>query len=560
MNSKRLFALARPVVLGVVLGGIARAQTGVPVFSINWRSPTVSIPDSFTATPITEGDILAPAFLTPMIGPMPQPGIVESGGFNVPVGLKLPLHPGCVGHTGGTPCSVEVDALSHAIDPLVQCSTNPMVPPPTWAFSVSFRAIGYPGSPLFPNVLSESACGEEGADVFHTFSIPCGPIPPVPPFGNNGLIDGNGLASCSGAVYPGIGLIEPAPGDDLDALDLDLPDQWVSSTTCTYFSLDSAFFDPVLGVFNSGSAAANGFVGGDVLVTCPSCSGPSVYASAIQLGLDFGGPDTDDLDALVLRENGIPGYQRSTSPYDWVSGASDELFFSVRRGSWIIGQPDAFFGVPIEPGDILVPGPVGSLPGIWVSAEALGLATARSVPGVPIGDDLDALDALHDPWPGTSFCFGDGSGTPCPCANFGAPGRGCGNSMNPLGGILWANGFASISNDTVHFTVSGLTNPNPALTILVQGTGTIAGGMGAQFGDGLRCLSGATKRLYKRNLLCGNREYGFTVPGDLQVSVAGLLSGPGPMNYQVWYRNGNPTFCTSSTLNFTNAYRIVWTP
>jgi hypothetical protein len=32
------------------------------------------------------------------------------------------------------------------------------------------------------------------------------------------------------------------------------------------------------------------------------------------------------------------------------------------------------------------------------------------------------------------------------------------------------------------------------------------------------------------------------------------------MNYQVWYRNGNPTFCTSSTLNFTNAYHIVWMP
>jgi hypothetical protein len=132
--------------------------------------------------------------------------------------------------------------------------------------------------------------------------------------------------------------------------------------------------------------------------------------------------------------------------------------------------------------------------------------------------------------------------------------------MNPRGGLLWANGFASISNDTVHFTVSGLTNPNPALTILLQGTAVIWGGMGAPFGDGLRCLSGATMQLYKRNLLCGNREYGFTVPGDLQVSVAGFLSGPGTMYYQVRYRNPIPTFCTPAPFNFTNAYRIVWVP
>jgi hypothetical protein len=555
MNPLRILVRTAPL----VLAGLAAGQTGVPVFSINWRSPTVSVADFFTATPITEGDLLAPALLVPTIGFQPQPNIVESGGSGFPVGLGLLLHAGCVGHVGGTPCSVEVDALSHALDPIVQCSVNVNFPPPTWAFSVSYRAVGYPGSPIPPNVVTEGPCGDEAADVFHTFSIPCGPIGATTPYGHNALIDGNGMASCSSAVYPGLGLIEPAPGDDLDALDLDVPDRWLPTSTCTYFSLDSAFWDPGLGVFNSGSAAAHGFVGGDVLRTCPSC-GPAVYASAAQLGLDLGGPDTDDLDALLLRENGAAGYQRSVTPYDWTTGATDQLFFSVRRGSLIVGQPDSIFGMPIEPGDILFPtGPAGSLPGIWVTAEALGLATARSVPGTPIGDDVDALDALHEPWPGNGFCFGDGSGTACPCANFGAVGRGCGNSSNSLGGLLWANGFASISNDTVHFTVSGLTNPNPALTILVQGTGVVNGGNGAAFGDGLRCLSGSTKRLYKRNLLCGNREYGATVPGDLPVSVAGTLGGPGPMNYQVWYRNGG-TFCTASTLNFTNAYRIVWTP
>ena len=333
-----------------------------------------------------------------------------------------------------------------------------------------------------------------------------------------------------------------------------MPDQWLPRSTCTYFSLDSGFLDPVFLVPNSGSAVANGFVGGDVLVSCPNCS-PAVYASALQLGLDFGGPDTDDLDALALRENGIPGYQRSTTPYDWVSGATDMLFFSVRRGSALIGQPDAFFGAPIEPGDILVPtGGIGSPPGIWVSAETLGLMTMRSTAGV-ISDDMDALDILQEPEPGTRFCFGDGTGTACPCANFGFPGRGCANSVNPIGGLLWANGFASISNDTVHFTTSGL--PGATTALLFQGTGVVAGGNGAVFGDGLRCVQQNVIRLYKRTALCGNREFGKDVPGDQLVSVVGGVTTPGVRNYQVWYRNA-AVFCSASTFNLTNGIFIVW--
>ncbi|MEZ5975726.1 MAG: hypothetical protein R3E96_13060 [Planctomycetota bacterium] len=49
------------------------------------------------------------------------------------------------------------------------------------------------------------------------------------------------------------------------------------------------------------------------------------------------------------------------------------LLFSVRRGSWVIGQPDSIFGIPIEEGDILTTplptamGGVSPFPGIFIA-------------------------------------------------------------------------------------------------------------------------------------------------------------------------------------------------
>src|SRR5205823_5756246 len=135
-----------------------------------------------------------------------------------------------------------------------------------------------------------------------------------------------------------------------------------------------------------------------------------------------------------------------------------------------------------EPGDILTTGPVGAPPGIFIAAENLGLRTTRSH-GIAVGDDLDALDTLHEPQPGSGYCFGDGSGTACPCGNMGATGRGCANSVNNRGALLWATGASSISADHVILTASGM---GPSTTCLFfQGTTPILAGV--VFGDGLRC-------------------------------------------------------------------------
>lgn len=538
----------------------AQATNGITVFSIDYSSITVSVPDTFTGAPITEGDVLSAATLIPQLGPLPVPGILETGGVVAPQGLALGLHGPCVGHLPGTPCGVEVDALSHGMDRIQGLSIPGATNPAHYAFSVERRSLGVAGFP--PDVFDEGLCFENTADVYVAGFLP--PAPVAPFTGTNvGIVDGNGVANCTGTgAFPGLGLVEPnliaPPGDNLDAVDMDVPDAVFPRTTCTFFSLDGTIFDPVTFIPGSGSAPAHGFLPGDVLVTNPG-GAPQLYASAFQLGLDLPPllPGSDDLDALILCENGINGYQRSTVPYDWTTGASDMLLFSVRRGSALIGQPDAFFGLPIQPGDVLTPtGALGTQPGIWIAAEALGLVTYRAVtPPISNGDDVDALDSLQEPPAGSAFCGTAGTVPNCPCGNNGFPGRGCGNSVNASGAILWGNGFPSISNDTVILHASGM--PATATCLVFQGTVALTSPV--VFGDGLRCVGGVQQRFPLRTAWCGNRSFGNGVPGDPSLSVYFGITSPATLQYQVWYRD-SAAFCTPNVFNLSNGYRITWVP
>src|SRR6185503_2713791 len=92
----------------------------------------------------------------------------------------------------------------------------------------------------------------------------------------------------------------------------------------------------------------------------------------------------------------------------------------------------------------------------------------------------------------TPFCSGDGTATACPCGNAGAPGYGCGNSINTTGAVLWAHGSASIGSDSLVLESSGTAD---TAQLFFQGTTQFAGGAGAVFGDGLRCVGGSITRL-----------------------------------------------------------------
>ncbi|MBL8862324.1 MAG: PQQ-binding-like beta-propeller repeat protein [Planctomycetes bacterium] len=149
----------------------------------------------------------------------------------------------------------------------------------------------------------------------------------------------------------------------------------------------------------------------------------------------------------------------------------------------------------------------------------------------------------------SAFCFGDGSGTACPCGNSGASGRGCANSVSASGALLAASGGASLSNDTLILAGAGMPNSS---ALYFQGTTQVA----APFGDGLRCAGGTVIRLGTRSNAGGASSY--PLAGEAPVSVRGFVPSAGSQRtYQVWYRNA-ADFCTPSTFNLSNGLAIAW--
>ncbi|MCY2959309.1 MAG: hypothetical protein NTY35_04010 [Planctomycetota bacterium] len=152
----------------------------------------------------------------------------------------------------------------------------------------------------------------------------------------------------------------------------------------------------------------------------------------------------------------------------------------------------------------------------------------------------------------TGFCFGDGTGAACPCANTGLTGRGCANSVDPGGALLVAAGVPLLSADSVLLSGSGMPN---STVLYFQGTTQQSGGAGVAFGDGKRCAGGSVVRLGTKVNSAGASSY--PAAGDPSVSVRGLVTVPGTRTYQAWYRNA-AAFCTASTFNLSNGVEFPW--
>jgi len=160
-----------------------------------------------------------------------------------------------------------------------------------------------------------------------------------------------------------------------------------------------------------------------------------------------------------------------------------------------------------------------------------------------------------------TFCEPGTAGvSACPCGNPPAGARrGCDNSTASGGASIHGLGTPSIAADTLVFTTESQ-RPTGA-SILLQGTSTIAAGV--VFGQGIRCIAGATKRLYVKSAV--NGSISAPGPGDPSITLRSLalgdpLASGSRRYYMAYYRDpivlgGCPA---SATFNATNACDVIW--
>ena len=163
----------------------------------------------------------------------------------------------------------------------------------------------------------------------------------------------------------------------------------------------------------------------------------------------------------------------------------------------------------------------------------------------------------------TSLCDpGVGGVIACPCSNPPSGlGRGCDNSAATGGAALSASGVSYLSLDSLEFTTSG--EKPTATSIVLQGTTSPSAGV--IYGQGVRCVGGALKRLFTKTAVGGSITAPDFGAGDPTVSARSAAKGdviqPGQSRwYLVYYRDPVvPGGCSaSSTFNATQTGRVDW--
>lgn len=170
-----------------------------------------------------------------------------------------------------------------------------------------------------------------------------------------------------------------------------------------------------------------------------------------------------------------------------------------------------------------------------------------------IWNTVTTLDC-SGPAVGTPFCFGDGNGTACPCANNNDGsngGAGCANSTNAGGSNLDALGAASVSADSVLLTATGVPAGQPGL--FFRADNSLNGGNGIIFGDGLRC---AGQNVVRLGTVFADAS-GVADSSAITTAGSGLAAGD-TKSYQFWYRDPAGSPC-GAFFNLSNGYEITWT-
>ncbi len=169
------------------------------------------------------------------------------------------------------------------------------------------------------------------------------------------------------------------------------------------------------------------------------------------------------------------------------------------------------------------------------------------------------LDCCDD-GPGTPYCYGStGDGNPCPCNNDNdGASAGCENSHTTSGARLSATGTASLANDTVLFTVTGM---EPSNSVMFFQALNNKDGAGLFLGDGIRCAGGLLKRLKVK--VTDPTGTATSAPSVISVRSAQLgdpLSAGDTRYYQAWGRDTLSPACGLGVNDSTtsNGYGITW--
>jgi len=251
---------------------------------------------------------------------------------------------------------------------------------------------------------------------------------------------------------------------------------------------------------------------------------------------DFGGmlAEVPDIDL-----DGVPEIAAgSNRPRGlWVlSGASGVLLMAVQTPNL---APDYFVGVAGLP----------DIDGDGRGELVYGDPSDQNGP-TSLGS-LTVVRGTSDGSHGSRSCFGDGSGTACPCGNFGGAGQGCANTTGS-GSTLHAYGSTSMSEHDLWFLARGLPGGASGSTYLFFGTSTAGGGAGVANFAGLRCAGGSLRRVGQHDWKGGG--VASWVPNLIDPFY---ISAGGTYHFQSMYRD---VTSPCATANFTNLVSLTFAP
>jgi len=274
------------------------------------------------------------------------------------------------------------------------------------------------------------------------------------------------------------------------------------------------------------------------------------------------------------------------------AGAATASALVYRRvnGAWtferdLVPEPPAtLFGRALssEPGTLVCGAPSGEGwvyvfehgPQGWSQAPRLvasdahaanGFGTAVAVRGGRLAVGARGLSDSYDPgmgyvldrvpFPGERFCFGDGSGNACPCANEDSGERGCRNGTG-RGAGLDGSGSNSAGADDLALSSFHLPPREPGFFLL--GTDPAGGGGGLPAYDGLACLGGTILRGPVFESGAGGSTH---LVGPLaKIPGARELVEPGrTLYFQAFYRDPLASPC-GARANFSSAYAVTYAP